>query len=172
MGEVICPFCDEQISEIAKKDDFCCFERELIKDKGELVSKNCGKVDSYGTIDEYIDFYENKYKMIRKSVYHRKYHIRNIVNNMSINGNKISVQNGLKIFRIFKEIEKVLPQVNVNRKRMINTNFILKQLFKMMKLPHDNISVTKSKRTLKFYEQYWRHIMALKSDEIKTIINR
>ena len=45
--------------------------------------------------------------------------------NMSINGNKISVQNGLKIFRIFKEIEKVLPQVNGNRKRMINTNFIL-----------------------------------------------
>ena len=82
IGEVICSFCDEQISEIAKRDDFCYFERELIKDKGELVCKNCGKVDSYGTIDEYIDFYENKYKMIRKSVYHRKYHMRNIVNNI------------------------------------------------------------------------------------------
>ena len=90
MGEVICPFCDEQISEIAKTDDFCCFEQEFIKDKGKLVCKNCGKVDRYGTIDEYIDFYENKCKMITKSVYHRKYHIRNIVNNMSINGNKIS----------------------------------------------------------------------------------
>ena len=62
---------------------------------------------------------------------------------MSINGNKISVQNGLKIFRIFKEMEKVLPRVNGNRKRTINTNFILKQLFKMLNLPHDNISVTK-----------------------------
>ena len=89
--------------------------------------------------------------MIRKSVYHRKYHIRNIVNNMSINGNKISVQNGLKIFRVFKEIEKILPQVNGDRKRMINTNFILKELFKMMKLPYNNIIVTKSKRTLKFF---------------------
>ena len=98
--------------------------------------------------------------MMRKSVYHRKYHIKDIVNNMAINGNKISVQNGLKIFRVFKEIEKILPQVNGNRKRMINTNFILKELFKMMKLPHDNIKVTKSKRTLKFYEQYWKHIMS------------
>ena len=69
---------------------------------------------------------------------------------------------------MFKEIEKVLPQVNGNRKRMINTKFILKELFKMMKLPHNNISATKSKRTIKFYEQYWRHIMALKSDENKT----
>ena len=148
MGEVICPFCDEQISEIAKREDFCCFEWELIKDNGELVCKNCGKVDSYGTIDEYIDFYENKCKMKRKSVNHRKYHKRNIVNNMSINGNKISVQNGLKIFRIFKEIEKVLPQINGNGKRMINKKFIFKQLFKTFNLPHDNISVTKSKKNI------------------------
>ena len=42
----------------------------------------------------------------------------------------------------------------------------------MMKLPHDNISVTKTKRTLKFYEQYWNDIMSLKSNEIKMIINR
>ena len=172
MGGVKCPFCDDQISEIAERDDFCCFGRKLIKDKGKLVSKNCGKVDSYDIIDEYIDFYENKCKMMRKSVYHRKYHVRNIVNNMSINGNKISVQNGLKIFRIFKEIEKVLPQVNRNRKRMINKNFILKQLFKMMKLPCDNITVTKSKRTLAFYEQYCNDVMSLKSNEIKMIINR
>ena len=54
---------------------------------------------------------------------------------------------------------------------MINTNFILKQLFKMMKLPYDNISVTKSKRALAFYEQYWNDIMSLKGDEIKLIIN-
>ena len=40
MGEVICPFCDDQINEIVKRDDFCCFERELIKDNGKLVYKN------------------------------------------------------------------------------------------------------------------------------------
>ena len=110
--------------------------------------------------------------MVRKSVYHRKYHIRNIVNNMSITGNKISVQNRLKIFKVFKEIEKILPQVNGNRKRMINTNFILKELFKMMKLPCDDITVTKSKRTLAFYEQYWNDIMSLMGNETELIINR
>ena len=59
----------------------------------------------------------------------------------------MSVQNSLKICRIFKEIEKFLPLVNGNRKRMINTNFILKQLFKMFKIPNDNIPVSKLKRT-------------------------
>ena len=56
IGDVVCPFCDEQISEIARRDDFCCFEQELIKNNSKLVCKKCGKVDSYGTIDEYIDF--------------------------------------------------------------------------------------------------------------------
>ena len=78
----------------------------------------------------------------------------------------------MKICRIFKEIEKVLPQVNGNRKRMINTNFIMKKLLKMFNLPHDDITVTKSKRTLAFYEQYWGYIMSLIGDEIVLIINR
>ena len=55
---------------------------------------------------------------------------------------------------------------------MINTNFILKELFKMFNLPHDNISVTKSKRTLAFYEQHWNDILLLTGDKIELIINR
>ena len=78
----------------------------------------------------------------------------------------------MKICRIFKEIEKVLPQVNGNRKRMINTNFILKQLFKMFNLPHENISISKSKKTLAFYEQYWDNTLSLVGDKIELIIKR
>ena len=102
LGEVVCPFCDEEISEIAKRNDFCCSKQELIKDNSKTVCKNCGAVVSYGTIDDYIDFYE-KCKMMRKSVYHQNYHIKNIVNNMTINGNKMSVQNGLKIFSVQRD---------------------------------------------------------------------
>ena len=119
-----------------------------------------------------IDFYENNRKIIRKSVYHRKYHIRNIINKISVYGIKISVYNSVKICQIFKEIERVLPQVNGNRKRMINTNLILKQLFKMFNLPHENISISKSKRTLAFYVQYWDNILSLIGDKIELIINR
>ena len=119
-------------------------------------------------MDEYIDFYENNRKIIRRSVYHRKYQIKNIVNNISVYGIKISVYNSVKICQIFK----VLPQVNGNRKRMINTNFILKQLFKMFNSPHENISISKSKRTLAFYEQHWDNIISLIGDKIELIIKR
>ena len=33
----------------------------------------------------FIDFYENMYKMKRKSVYHRKYHIENVINEYTKN---------------------------------------------------------------------------------------
>ena len=48
----------------------------------------------------------------------------------------LSPKNKRKIFQIFKEIDKILPQVNKERKRMMNVKIVLKQLFKMLKLPH------------------------------------
>ena len=172
MGEVIGPFCDDQIDDIVKKDNTCFFEQEIINDKGKLVCKNCGKVDSYGIIDEYVDFYENRYRMRRKSIYNQKYHIEDILNPITYtNRIEIDCKYRQKVHNIFNQIDKVLPQVNGNRKHMVNTNFILMQLFKMLNLPHDNISVTKSKRTLAFYERYWGYIMSLVGDKIELIIS-
>ena len=54
---------------------------KLIKDK-LLVGKTCGQVHDSLTADEYVDFYENRHKMKRKSVYHRKYHILNVINDL------------------------------------------------------------------------------------------
>ena len=142
MGKVICPFCEKELQECKAIYKLCCDNQNMITDNGRIVCKNCGEVDSYNTVDKYIDFYENNRKIIRKSVYHTVSY-KNIINNISVYGIKVSVYNSLKICRILKEIEKVLPQVNGNRKRMINTNFILKQLFKMFKLPHENISISK-----------------------------
>ena len=75
LGEVICPFCNDQIDDVVKRNDFCCLKQNMIKDNGTTVCKTCGIVDSYNTVDEHIDFYENSRKIIIKSVYHRKYHI-------------------------------------------------------------------------------------------------
>ena len=81
-----------------------------------------------------------------------------------------SVEQKNKIRRIFSEIGKILPQINGERKRMISLNFILIQVLKMMSLPFDKIPISKSKRTLNSYQQYWTQIMLLIGDEIKGII--
>ena len=48
-----------------------------------------------------------------------------------------------KIFEIFEKNESVLPQINGDRKRMINIDFILKQILMMLRLQYKNIPTFK-----------------------------
>jgi len=54
-----------------------------------------------------------------------------------------------------------MPQINGDRKRMININFILKKIFEFLDLTTDNIPITKSEKTLLMYEYYWNKIIDL-----------
>ena len=105
-------------------------------------------------------------------------HILCIIESITITGicNKNNIQITLDnkniICQVFEEIEKILPRVNCGRKRMISINFILRRLFKMMKIPRDGIKITKSKKTLAYYKEYWKNIKLLIGDKIKYIIHK
>jgi len=75
-----------------------------------------------------------------------------------------------KICRVFNEIGKILLQVNGKQKRMINLKFILRKMFEMMGLTYDNIQISKSKKPLAFYQEYWDNILLLVGNEIKSIV--
>ena len=171
LEEVTCPFCNEVIGEHTIIKETCCSE-QIVENHGNMnVCIKCGSVQGYKYVNEYIDFYENKHKIRRKSVYQRKYHIEKIINNLcQNNGIQISHKDRDKIFKIFKEIGSVIHLVNNDRKRMINLNFIFKQIFLMLDLPNDKIKITKSKKTLQKYNQYWVDILLLKFDTIIKII--
>lgn len=172
MGEICCPFCNEKLQAYTVENDTCCDMTDIITDHGMRVCLSCGSVVSQIFENEYIDFYENMYKIRRKSVYHRNYHIENTIDNICVN-NKIQIQSNdkYKIYRIFQEIAKILFQVNNGRKRMISIRFILRKVFKMMHLPYHVINISKSKKTIKNNESYWTHIMSLIGDKIQSIIN-
>ena len=120
---------------------------------------------------EYVNFYENIHRFIRKSVYHREYHINNILLDIEEKYNiKISNCQKQKIDAIYVEIGKVLNEVNGTRKRMISVNFIMRKIFKMMGIPYKNIPISKSKKTLAFYNKYWASIMSLIGDKIRSIL--
>ena len=178
-GDIVCPFCDFQLTYVKQKPqdrlakyDLCCDCQDIINNSGMVVCRSCGSVHRYETSTEYVDFYENKHKMKRKSVYHRKYHINNVLTDLSTKYRiTFSVKQKNKIMKIFSVIGKILPQINGDRKRMISVNFILTKILKMMKLPHSYVKVTKSKKTLASYEKYWNHINRLIGDKIKKIIN-
>ena len=160
-------FCDKQIQNPGKpRRYFCCDSMRLIKDNF-LVCENCGQVHDYLTADEYIDFYENRYRIKSKSVYHRKYHIINVMNDIAqTNGIQIGYYNRENILRIFKVIDNVTHQPRVRRKRLISVNFIIKQLFDMLGIEYKFIPLTKSKKTLNYYSQWWAQIYDLIKEDI------
>ena len=141
----------------------------LIKDN-LLVCKNCGQVHDYLTADEYVDFYENRYRIKRKSVYHRKYHIINVMDNIAqINGIQIGYYNRENILRIFKLIDNVTSQVNNFRRRpLISVNFIIKQLFDILGVEYKIIPLTRSKNTLRYYENWWERVYALIKIDVRS----
>ena len=67
-----------------KIDEPCCENKELINHNGTwIVCKGCGQVERYNYAFEYVNFHENKYKIRRKSVYHRKYHVQNMIRDIA-----------------------------------------------------------------------------------------
>ena len=180
LGDIVCPFCkrtledsDEKPRDSSLKYDLCCDCQDIINNDGMIVCRSCGIVQGYEPAREFIDFYDNRHRIRRKSVYHRKYHINDILMRISMNHKiEISVENRTKIMRIFSEIGKILPQMNGERKRMISLNFILRQVSRMMGLPFNKIPISESKKTLASYQQYWTQIILLIGDRIKGIIDK
>lgn len=167
MEYVECPFCDPHLKQPSTKHIPCCNKQNMINNEGMNLCKSCGTVNDYQTAKDFINFYENKYKIVKKSIYYRKYHRENIIAENKINS---SYHEKIKIHKILVETDKILPQININRKRMININFIIKKIFEILKKPCDNIQITKSKNTLKLYQQYWTNIQSLIGDKIKSIV--
>ena len=177
-GYAICPFCqkvlkDEKPQDRLAKYYLCCDRQDIINDNGMIVCRSCGIVQGYKTAREYVNFYENIHRIKRKSVYHRKYHLNNILMDIGIKHDiTFSFEQKNKIMRIFSEIGKILPQINGERKRMISLNFILRQVSRMMGLPFNKIPISETKKTLASYQQYWTQIILLIGDRIKGIIDK
>ena len=176
-GNIFCSFCnqnleyfDEKPQDRLAKYDLCCDCQDIINDNGMLVCRSCGIVQGYKLSMEYINFYENRHKLKRKSIYHREYYINNTILDLKqkykIN---ISYHQKYKIDRVFIEIDKIINEVNGKRKRMISINFILCKVLSMMNLPFEEIPISKSKKTLASYNKYWAKIMSLIGDKINNI---
>ena len=151
MGDIVCPFCDQKLEysdekpqDCSAKYDLCCDCQEIINNSGMVVCRSCGSVHRYETSAEYIDFYENRHKLKRKSFYHREYYINNTILDIKQKYNiEISHHQKSKIDRVFTEIDKIINKVNGTRKRMISINFILCKVLSMMNLPFENIPISK-----------------------------
>ena len=173
MNEGICLFCNQLLIEGNKDDEPCCIEPNVGNKNGMNVCLNCGLVHCCEYVIGYLDFYENMYKIHKKSIYKRKYHINNTLNSICYD-NKITLtyKQRDKIYKTFEIIGSVIPSVDKHRRRIISTKYILRQLFKLLDIPFECIKITKSRKTLEFYNRYWAKILELKFDSIIHIIRQ
>ena len=173
MDEGICPFCENILIEGYKMVELCCSKQNMANKNGMNVCLNCGLVHSCEHVIGYLDFYENMYKIHKKSIYKRKYHIENTLNSICYE-NKITLtyKQRDKIYKTFEIIGSVIPSVNKLRRRIISTKYILRHLFKLLDLPFECIKITKSRKTLEFYNRYWAKILELKFNSIIHIIRQ
>ena len=171
MEESRCPFCDRLLVEADKVMEPCCSEQDMETVDGMNICINCGSVHGYDYVTEYFKFYENMHLIRGKSRYHRNYHIDNVVNSLYFeNDIQLTHKQRNQIHKVFIKIDSVLHKVNYGRKRVISIKFIFKQLFKVLGLPYKCINVTKSKRTLTYYEQCWEKFQSLIGNEIQSMI--
>ena len=171
IDQSICLFCDQLLIKDNEETIQCCIEQNIENVNSFNICINCGLVHSYNFDSEYIDFYDNMYKIHRKSIYQRKYHIENILNDLLIDQKvELSHNQRARVYKVFYEIGEILHKVNGNRKRMISTKFIMRKILDMMGLPCDEIPISRSKRTLIYNEKYFSTIMSLIGDKIQSII--
>lgn len=151
-----CPFCGKfEVGE----DERCCDDQNIINDSGYLVCKKCGQVAGYKIVNEYVDFRENFYRFRRKSVYNRKYHIENVINNLSAASLIfVNCQQRERIHYIFAEINKIISNIDGKRKRIVSIKYLLERILDKMGLEHGLLICIKSGRTLDCYKEYWKGI--------------
>ena len=150
-NQVQCPFCDEILYQVKSIETKCSERPNITIDGSKIVCSNCGSMHGYNTAIEFMDFYENMYRKRKKSIYHRKYHILNVIDDIAQkNRIQIGYYNREKILRAFILIDRAASQINANRRRMIIIYYILKQLFGIMRIECKFIPLTRSKKTLRF----------------------
>ena len=174
MNEDICPFCNELLLKVVKRDYQCCSKPFIIKKNWCYICNNCGIVNGYENIDIYINFYDNLYKIHKKSIYKPKYHLENILNKIkyNYNMNELNIKNINKIKKIFNEIYLVKPLFNKNRVRIININFILVQILTLLNISTKKLKIKMPKgyKTIEYYKNTWSNIISLIGDKIILII--
>ena len=171
-----CEFCgyhDESKVETQQSMPECCESQNLRNMECQLTCVACGQVVGEDYKTEYINFHANLFKIYKKTVYNRKYHLSHTLDKIILkNKIEISCSTNFKIHKIFVEINKILPQINGKRKRIISLKYLLHRILQLMKIDSSQIELTKSKKTMKLYNVYWDKIMDIIGPEIIRIINQ
>ena len=120
----------------------------------EYVCTNCGAHYGYGFANEYIDYNKYRNKFGKRSVYRRKYHVMNLLQNNS-------TTDEMKLFmKYFKQIEQIQDKLLNKKRKHLKFSFIFTKIYELMGLDDKAKMCTpiKSSSTKKYYDELWEQI--------------
>ena len=155
-----CPFCNKDLQSYQHKPEDCCGNQDLIEVDYRIlhVCRSCGQTNNETFAQGWVDFYENRYRIYKKSIYLRNDHNINVLHDISLK-NDLPISRAIinHVCQTFDLINTILRLVNRDRRRIISIKFIIHKLFEMWNLPC-MIPISKSNKTLNYHEGYWSKI--------------
>ena len=150
----------------------CCKDKEIMFYDTMTVCIKCGSVHNYSYAKEYIDMYENRYRIKRKSIYQRRYYIINKLNKLDeVHGIKMDhIERGL-ILKLFSTIDDAIRLMDTNRKRTISIDYMFNKCFQLIGSEH-SMKVRRTKKCLERYDIYWNKILDIKKGEFERFVPR
>ena len=130
-GETCCPFCDQQLNQSnLVTPGACCGNQDLIEVDYRILCRSCGQTHNETFAQEWVNFHENRYRIYKKSIYVRKYHVHNVLSDIALQ-NRLPISRAIikRVCQKFDVINTVLLKVNKDRRRIISIKFIIHKLF-------------------------------------------
>ena len=161
--------CYQQIKErsmIVEK----CWEKQCSENKDHVIACTNCEQDGNKPMKEFCSFHDSNYKIIGRSIYLRKYFLNKVIFNRTKKYEIIIITKNKSKKTVFEKINNASLQINGNRKPMININFIM--ILNDMQINIDDIRITKSKKTLSYYHNYWNNILKLFDNDYNIILNK
>ena len=104
---------------MAKRDDKCCQNQDLIHDNWMNDSRQCGQVINH----DFFDYCHLSYRKTKKSVYRRKYRVNKVLNNTIDNYHiMLSYDEINEFYRLFQIVEQQIVQMKIQR--FVKFNYI------------------------------------------------
>ena len=109
MNELLCQFCHKRLKENEPiKYHECCIDQNLSFINGFQTCINCGSIHHPEFVFPFFNFNEYIYKLKKKSIYLRKYHIQNVLSNICQKNNlQLTNEKRKKILSMFVKIDSI-----------------------------------------------------------------
>ena len=142
-----------------REPESCCDNPRVITnvDTGKVCA-NCGTHLGYDFARNYINYHENQWKIRKKSVYDRKYYIKNKLRKLNLT---------YKERTLFMTVwDLVMTYINSwmkehNCKRMIKIDYLIMKSLQLIKPIHEPTVCKINEPTLTEYEQLWEKFIVL-----------